>query len=401
MLEKFDLGFNFSSINMIKRPFYRQKIETALRRVPVVALLGPRQCGKTTLAREIAAELGGGGVYLDLESPRDLLALENPELFLSAQRGLVILDEVQERPELFPVLRVLADRPEAPARFLLLGSASPGLVAGASESLAGRVEFVELRPFQFWETGADAGALDLLWTRGGFPRAFLAGSEADAFAWRDNFIQTYLQRDVASHVAGRTVMELRRFWMMLASYHGQVFNAAELGRAFGVSSMTARKYLDILEGTYMVRVLQPWYENMGKRLVKSPKIYLRDSGLFHALLGVPGREALWGSAKAGASWEGFALEQVLGILEPREAYFWALHSGAELDLFCVLNGRRIGVEFKWQERPTTSKSMHAAIEALGLEHLWVVYPGTRTVPLTEKITALPLAEARVIGEKVA
>ncbi|MDF9828293.1 putative AAA+ superfamily ATPase [Ereboglobus sp. PH5-10] len=391
---------------MLDRGFYRQKIETGLRRSPVVAVLGPRQCGKTTLAREIATEWKeqsgakndrestGGAVYLDLESPGDLVALENPELFLSAQRGLVVLDEVQERPDLFPLLRVLADRPDAPAKFLLLGSASPALVAGASESLAGRVEFVELRPFQFRETGADS--LDLLWERGGFPRSFLADSEADAFAWRDNFIQTYLQRDIAAHIPGKTAVELRRFWMMLANFHGQIFNASELGRAFGVSSMTARKYVDVLEGTYMVRVLQPWYENIGKRLVKSPKIYLRDSGLFHTLLGLATRDALWSNPKVGASWEGFALEQTLGVLEPQEAYFWALHSGAELDLFCVLNGRRIGVEFKWRERPATSKSMHAALEDLRLEHLWVVYPGKRTVPLTEKITALPLAEVGAI-----
>lgn len=388
---------------MVKRDFYRQKIETGLRRASVVVLLGPRQCGKTTLAREIAAAWSGrdgrdgGAVYLDLESPKDLVALENPELFLSVQHGLVVLDEVQVRPDLFPLLRVLADRPDASAKFLLLGSASPGLVSGASESLAGRVEFVELRPFQFRETGVDS--LDLLWARGGFPRSFLAGSEEDAFAWRDNFIQTYLQRDIAAHIPGRTAMELRRFWMMLANYHGQILNMAELGRAFGVSLATVRRYVDILEGTFMVRVLQPWYENIGKRVVKSPKLYLRDSGLFHTLLGLATRDALWSNPKVGASWEGFALEQTLGVLEPQEAYFWALHSGAELDLFCVLNGRRIGVEFKWQERPTTSKSMHAALEHLRLEHLWMVYPGERTAPLTEKITALPLAKVAAILEK--
>jgi len=379
---------------MLKRSIFRQKIEIALKRSPIVALLGPRQCGKTTLAREIADTWADGVVFLDLESADDLVSLENPQLFLSAQKGLVILDEVQERPDLFPILRVLADRPNTPARFLLLGSASPELVAGASESLAGRVEFVEMRPFSFEEVGREQ--MDSLWLRGGFPRSWLATSETDSMAWRNNFIQTYLQRDVATHIQGKTAMELRRFWLMLANYHGQLFNAAELARAFGINAGTVRRYLDILEGTYMVRVLQPWFENIGKRVVKSPKIYLRDSGLFHALLGIPTSDALWANPKVGASWEGFALEQILGCLEPEEAYFWALHSGAELDLFCLLNGRRVGVEIKWQEHPTTTKSMHAALEALRLEHLWVVYPGTRTAPLTEKITALPLAEVAKI-----
>jgi predicted AAA+ superfamily ATPase len=358
--------------------------------------MGPRQCGKTTLAREIAASRPGAAIFLDLESPSDLLTLENPQMFLSAQRGLVILDEVQVRPDLFPLLRVLADRADAPAKFLILGSASPRLADSASETLAGRVEFIEMHPFHFSETGAQN--MDSLWLRGGFPRSWLAANEDDSFAWRNNFIQTFLQRDVALRAMERDVMALRRFWMLLAGYHGQVFNAAELSRALGISVVKVQKYLDILEGTYMVRVLQPWFENFGKRLVKSPKIYLRDSGLFHALLDLRDRDALWRSPKAGASWEGFALEQTLAVLRPEEAYFWALHSGAEVDLFCLLNGRRVGVEFKWQERPSTTKSMHAAVATLALERLWVVYPGTRVVPLTDKITALPLSEIAQIRD---
>jgi predicted AAA+ superfamily ATPase len=350
--------------------------------------MGPRQCGKTTLAREVAAKQTGGSVFLDLESQADLLALENPQLFLSAQRGLVVLDEVQTRPDLFPLLRVLADRPDAPAKFLILGSASPQLAEKSAESLAGRVEFIEMRPFSVEEVGPEN--MDSLWLRGGFPRSWLATDDADSLAWRNNFIQTFLQRDVALRLLERDVMGLRRFWMMLAGCHGQVFNASELGRSLGVSAITVRKYLDVLEGTYMVRVLQPWHENFGKRLVKSPKIYLRDSGLLHALTGVRNRDDLWRSAGAGASWEGFALEQTLGILQPEEAWFWALHSGAEVDLFCPLNGRRVGVEFKWSEHPKTTKSMHAAVETLALDRLWVVYPGSRVVPLTEKITAVPL-----------
>ena len=232
----------------IQRPIYHAQVETALRRSPIVALMGPRQCGKTTLAREIAAKRTGGAVFLDLESPADLVALENPQLFLGAQRGLVILDEVQTRPDLFPLLRVLADRPDTPATFLVLGSASPQLAAHASETLAGRVEFIEMHPFHFTETGVEH--LDSLWLRGGFPRSWLAANEADSLSWRNNFIQTFLQRDIAMRVMERNTLALRRFWTMLANYNGQVFNASELSRAFGGSAVTVRKYLDILEGTY-------------------------------------------------------------------------------------------------------------------------------------------------------
>ncbi|MDR2674974.1 MAG: ATP-binding protein [Opitutaceae bacterium] len=383
----------------IPRPVYRSLVETALRRAPVVALLGPRQCGKSTLARQIAADRPGGVTFLDLESADDLAALQNPQLFLSAQRGLVILDEIQTRPDLFPVLRVLADREDAPARFLLLGSASPQLGADAAETLAGRVEFVEMHPFHLAETGGDTDPekLDALWRRGGFPRSWLAENEEASLAWRDNFIQTFLMRDVALRLPERDTAALRRFWMMLAHYHGQIFNASELARSLGIGAAAVRRQLDVLEGTYMVRVLPPWHENFGKRVVKAPKIYLRDSGLFHALLGLRDRDALWHSPKAGASWEGFALEQTLAVLRPAEAWFWALHSGAEVDLFCLINGRRTGIEFKWSEKPATTKSMHAAIETLRLDRLWVVYPGGHVAPLTDKITLLPLARAGEIG----
>ena len=358
---------------------------------PVVALLGPRQVGKTTLARLFAVSLEEMPVHwFDLESLVDLARLSNPELALSPLRGLVILDEIQRMPELLPVLRVLADRPETPARFLILGSASLELVKGASESLAGRLSFVDVTGFTLEETGAEH--LRQRWWRGGFPRAYLARNDRAASQWQEDFFRTFLEQNIPQLGIRVPAATLRRFWTMLAHYHGQIWNASELARALGSSEPTARRYLDILVGTYMVRQLPSWFENLKKRQVKAPKIYIRDSGVCHALLGLESMEALESHPKLGASWEGFALEQILAVTGDSNAYFWATHSGAELDLLVVHRGRRVGFEFKYSENPSTTKSMQIALADLGLDHLYVVYPGQHRIPLTESITASPLPD---------
>jgi predicted AAA+ superfamily ATPase len=366
-------------------------IRERLVNYPVVALLGPRQVGKTTLARLFAVSLEEMPVHwFDLESLVDLARLSNPELALSPLRGLVILDEIQRMPELLPVLRVLADRPETPARFLILGSASLELVKGASESLAGRLSFVDVTGFTLEETGAEH--LRQRWWRGGFPRAYLARNDRAASQWQEDFFRTFLEQNIPQLGIRVPAATLRRFWTMLAHYHGQIWNASELARALGSSEPTARRYLDILVGTYMVRQLPSWFENLKKRQVKAPKIYIRDSGVCHALLGLESMEALESHPKLGASWEGFALEQILAVTGDSNAYFWATHSGAELDLLVVHRGRRVGFEFKYSENPSTTKSMQIALADLGLDHLYVVYPGQHRIPLTESITASPLPD---------
>lgn len=375
----------------LARPSYLDTIRERLLDYPVVALPGPRQVGKTTLARLFAASLEEMPVHwFDLESPVDLARLSNPELALSPLRGLVILDEIQRMPELFPVLRVLADRPETPARFLILGSASLELVKGARESLAGRLSFVDVTGFTLEETGEEH--LRQRWWRGGFPRAYLARNDRAASQWQEDFFRTFLEQDIPQLGIRVPATTLRRLWTMLAHYHGQIWNASELARALGSSEPTARRYLDILVGTYMVRQLPPWFENLKKRQVKAPKIYIRDSGVCHALLGLESMEALESHPKLGASWEGFALEQILAVTGDSNAYFWATHSGAELDLLVVHRGRRVGFEFKYSENPSTTKSMQIALADLGLDHLYVVYPGQHRIPLTESITASPLPD---------
>lgn len=361
-------------------------LSRATQRSPITALLGPRQCGKTTLARMFAE--GKNPTVFDLESRADLNRLQNPQLMLGSLQGLVIIDAIQEMPELFRVLRVLVDRPENKARFLVLGSASPDIIKNASESLAGRVEFVELTGFSLRETGIFRS--DLLWLRGGFPRSFLAASDEDSLAWREAFIQTFLARDIPQLGISIPPAAMRRFWTMIAHYHGQIWNASELGRSLGVSDKTVRSYLDILTGTFMVRQLHPWYENIGKRQVKAPKIYLKDSGMLHALLILPDLRTLHSHPRLGASWEGFAIEQVLETIRPSQAYFWKTHSGAEVDLFFIYNGRRYGIECKFSEAPKTSRSMHQVIEGLDLNHLWVVYPGEHAYPISNRISVCPL-----------
>jgi predicted AAA+ superfamily ATPase len=372
---------------VLDRPAAFARLANAVRRSPITALLGPRQCGKSTLARRFAD--GREASSFDLESPADVGRLANPELALGSLRGLVILDEIQALPGLLPVLRVLADRPRTPARFLVLGSASPAIVRGASETLAGRVEFVELGGFDLGEAGPRRW--ERLWGRGGFPRSFLARSDADSLAWREGFVRTFLERDIPQLGIGIPAAALRRFWTMLAHSHGQTWNGSDIGRSMGLTDKTVRSYLDLLTGTYMVRQLQPWFENVAKRQVKAPKIYFRDTGVLHHLLSLPDRGALLGHPGVGASFEGFVIEQILSAVAPGDAYFWATHGGAELDLLLVMGGRRYGVEIKLAEKPAISRSMRVAMEDLGLSHLYVVYPGRHVFPLEERITAFPVA----------
>ncbi len=381
---------------MIQRDDYLSRLKTAIGRSPVTALLGPRQCGKTTLARQLAEQQES--TFFDIESLPDRRRLQNPELMLGSLTDLVVLDEIQVMPELFQVLRVLVDRPENQARFLILGSASPEMIRSSSETLAGRLEFIDLQGFDLSETGADTW--EPLWLRGGFPRSFLANSETDSLAWREGFIRTFLERDIPQLGINIPAITMRRFWTMLAHYHGQTWNAAEIGRSMGLSDKTVRSYLDILTGAFMIRQLQPWFENLGKRQVKSPKIYFRDSGLLHSLLEVPDKHSLLGHPKVGASWEGFALEQALQILHPNTAYFWGTHAGAELDLVFQLKGSRYGMEFKFNEAPSLTTSMRISSSELTLDHLWIIYPGDETYPVTKNITALPLKNLETVRAKI-
>lgn len=371
---------------MIHRQKILDRIRAALRRSRVVVLVGPRQCGKTTLAREIVP--AASERYFDLEDPTSLARLAEPMTALAGLRGMVVVDEVQRRPDLFPVLRVLADRKPLPARFLVLGSASPELLRQTSESLAGRVEVIELSGFSLSEIGT--GALDRHWQRGGFPRSFLARSAADSATWRRQFIQTVLERDLPQLGVMIPAPALFRFWTMLAHYHGQIWNAAEPARSLGVSDATARRYLDLLTGLFMVRQLQPWHENLKKRQVKAPKLYLRDSGLLHQLLGICDTRELLAHPKCGASWEGYAIEEAIRAVQPDDVYFWGTYQGAELDLLLFKDGRRLGIEAKRTDAPTLTPSMRIALEDLKLDHLGVLYPGERRYTLGERVTALPL-----------
>ena len=374
---------------IINRQGYIETIRDRLQDNPVVALSGPRQAGKTTLARLLAQSVTDETIHhFDLESQVDLTRLTHPELGLSPLRGLIILDEIQRMPELFPTLRVLSDRRDLPARFLILGSASPDLIAGASETLAGRISFVDISGFSLTELGSENLASH--WWRGGFPRAYLARSDKVARQWHEDFFRTFLERDIPQLGINIPSSTLRRFWTMIAHYHGQILKVSELARSLGSSEPTARRYIDILSGTYVVRQLPPWFENLKKRQVKSPKIYIRDSGILHALLDIQSNTALESHSKLGASWEGFSMEQILSITGDRKAYFWATHSGAELDLLVFHQGRRFGFEFKYSERPRVTKSMGVALADLRLDHLYVVHPGKHTFPMTDQITATSL-----------
>jgi len=375
-------------LGVIPRVGLLARIRSALRRSSVVALIGPRQSGKTTIAREIVPAHSPN--YFDLEDPIGLARLAEPMTALASLRGIVVIDEVQRRSDLFPVLRVLADRKPLPARFLILGSASPALLRQSSESLAGRMETIVLTGFSLSEVGKDA--LSKHWRRGSFPRSFLARSEADSFVWRQQFIKTYLERDLPQLGINVSAAILLRFWTMLAHYHANVWNAAEPARSIGVSQPTIRHYLDLLADLFIVRQLVPWHENLKKRQVKSPKVYFRDSGLLHQLLGIRTEGDLLSHPKSGASWEGYAIQETLKITESSEAYFWATHTGAELDLLVFKQGRRYGIEAKRQDAPRITPSMRSALADLGLDHLIVLYPGTRRYSLHDQITVVPISE---------
>lgn len=357
---------------------------------PVVGILGPRQIGKTTLALALGGRTRKAVTHFDLEDSRDLARLRDESAALEPLRGLVILDEIQRRPEIFPALRVLADRPRKPARFLVLGSASPDLLRQTSESLAGRIAYVRLEGFGIGDVGV--ANWRKLWLRGGFPRSYLARSGKESFAWREALIQTYLQRDLAQFEPRLPGATLGRFWSMLAHYHGQIWNASEFGRAFALTDKTVRRYLDVLEDTFMVRVLRPWSENLGKRLVKSPKVYVNDSGLLHSLLDLEDTDGLERHPKIGASFEGFALSEVVRRLRasPQQCYYWATHQGAELDLLVVKGRRRLGFEFKHTSAPGFTKSMVIAAKDLRLESLDVIHPGKDSYPLTDRIRAVSI-----------
>jgi len=370
----------------IERRSILDAIRTALSRSSIAVLTGPRQCGKTTLARLLLREDSVN--YFDLEDPVSLARLDEPMTALGPLEGLVVIDEVQRRPDLFPVLRVLADRADNPARFLILGSASGELLRQSSETLAGRMERIAIGGFSLAELGSESAGT--LWRRGGFPLAYLAPAEGDSLAWRKQFIQTLLERDLPQWDVRVPAVALQRFWSMVAHYHGQTWNAAEPARALGVSQSTCRRYLDLLSDALMVRQLQPWHANLKKRQVKSPKVYVRDSGLLHQLLGIDTEKALLGHPRAGASWEGFVIEQVLAGEAHDEAFFWATHQGAEIDLLLRRGDRFVGIECKRADAPRLSPSIRSALEDLGLDRVAVVYPGTKRYPLGERAEAVPL-----------
>ena len=372
---------------MLERIALESAVRAALSRSPAVALVGPRQVGKTTLARALLET--GSPNWFDLEDPQVEAQLAAPMVALKDLRGLVVIDEVQHAPGLFKVLRVLIDRPDNPARFLLLGSASPALLRQSSESLAGRLETIEAGGFTLEEAGTDHAAA--LWWRGGFPRSFTARDDQASRIWRGEFIRTVVERDLPQLGMGVAAPVLYRFWSMLAHYHGQTWNAADPARSLGVNETTVRRYLDWLTQAYLVRQLQPWFANLGKRQVKAPKIYLRDSGLLHTLLGIADPGALARHPKCGASWEGFALDQVLRLARPDQAYFWATHAGAELDLLMFKDGQRVGVEFKRTDAPQLTPSMRIALQDLALDALYVVYPGDRRYTLAQRVEAVPLS----------
>jgi predicted AAA+ superfamily ATPase len=374
-------------MSLVTRTEDVRAVQALLDTFPVTAIIGPRQCGKTTLARTFKADHS-----FDLENPRDVARLEQPQLALEDLRGLIVIDEVQRLPDLFPLLRYLVDREAGGQRYLILGSASRDLVQHGSETLAGRIAFHELGGFRINDLGP-ASMADL-WQRGGLPRSYLAATDAASLLWRRQYISTFLERDIPELGISIPARTMRRFWTMLSHYHAQLLNYSELGRSFGVSDMTVRKYCDILEGAFMVRLLAPWAANVGKRLVRRPKLYLRDTGLLHSLLSLDTPQQVLTSPKLGASWEGFALEMIARTLDrdDGELYFWRTHNGAELDLFWQRGGRNWGVEIKYQDAPKMTASMRAAMEDLDLAALWVVYPGRAAYRLAENVTVMPLRD---------
>jgi len=370
---------------MIQRTEIKEYIQAALKRSRAVALLGPRQCGKTTLARELvdSASLN----YFDLEDPESMIRLGDPKTAFASLKGLVVIDEVQRRPDLFPVLRVLLDRKPLPAKFLILGSASPDLLQQSSESLAGRLEMIVMGGFGLTEIGLKN--YSRLWLRGGFPLSFLAKSDIDSFIWRKSFIQMFLERDLRQQGINIPTVSLHRFWTMLAHSHGQIWNAVPPASSLGVSEHTVRRYLDILTGVFMVRQLQPWHANIKKRQVKAPKVYIRDTGVLHALLGLKNESETLKHPRCGASWEGFVIEEVIRSVDPDDIYFWATHNGAEIDMVFTKGGRMYGVECKRADAPAMTPSIRIALEDLKLERITVIYPGEKRYSLHKKVEVVP------------
>jgi len=374
---------------MIARRELLEEVRSALDRNRVVALIGPRQCGKTTLARQIVSP--DSPSYFDLENPVSLARLDEPMTALQDLRGVIVIDEVQRRRDLFPILRVLADREPLPARFLILGSASPDLLRQSSESLAGRITIITMSGFSLEEVGIENQSKH--WQRGGFPRSYLANGDGESFEWRRDFVLTFLERDVPQFGVQIPSTSLFRFWSVLAHYHGQIWNAAETARTLNIGETTARRYMDVLQDLFMIRQLQPWYANLSKRQVKSPKLYFRDTGLLHYLLGIKSEGELVLHPRMGASWEGYVIEEIIKSARPDEVYFWSTYSGAELDLLLTKDQRRIGVECKRMDAPKLTPSMRTAKQDLELDRLVVVYPGSQPYSLTEGINVLPLARA--------
>jgi hypothetical protein len=371
---------------MLKRELYLHLLQEQMKIHPVVALLGPRQCGKTTLAEIFSSSYNGTTHRFDLENPQDLLALSTPMVVLDRLTGLVIIDEIQRLPEIFPILRVLSDKKQA--SYLILGSASRDLIKQSSETLAGRIGYIELTPFLMVE----GCMLNQLLVRGGFPRSYLASDDRESHLWRESYIQTFLERDIPNLGFNISPLLLRRFWMMLTQVHGSILNMSNLAVSLGVSAHSIRHYVDILAGTFMVRLMPPWFENIHKRQVKASKIFFRDSGLLLTLLGIHNEKELLMHPKLGAIWEGFALEQVIQSLRlrPEESFFWRTQDGAELDLLVFTEGKRLGFEFKFSDSPKTTKSMHSALSDLKLDHLFVIYPGQREIPLKDNISIIGL-----------
>lgn len=377
---------------LIQRTRFLHATEKSFKGFPVVAILGPRQSGKTTLARTLTFDH-----YFDLENPKDLAALDQAQLALEDLSGLVVIDEIQRKPELFPLLRHLVDRKGSKARFLILGSASIELLKQSSESLAGRINYIHMSGFLMEEI--QQKDFKNLWLRGGLPKSFLAKSDSESSAWREQYIRTFLERDIPQLGLALPATTMRRLWTMLAHLHGQVLNYSELSRSFGVSDNTVRRYVEVLEHTFMIRSLLPWHDNAGKRLVKRPKIYIQDSGILHSLLTIETRKSLLSHPKLGASWEGFIIDQIIrgSNLPDSRFHFWATHAGAELDLFWQKNGKNYGAEVKFADAPKLTPSMTNAIKDLKLSHLWVVYPGDKEYKLSPKITVLPYTKIGIIS----
>ncbi|MBL7070564.1 MAG: ATP-binding protein [Candidatus Omnitrophica bacterium] len=377
---------------LIKRKTETENINNLTSSFPVTAILGPRQCGKTVIANQIRFEY-----YFDLENPRDSVGLENPQLALEDLKGLIVIDEIQRAPDIFQLIRYLVDS-NPKQKYLILGSASKDLIQQSSESLAGRIAYHRLGGFTLSDIGKKN--LQKLWLRGGFPRSYLAKSYDESFLWLENYISTFLERDIPQLGIFIPARTLRKFWIMISHYHSQVVNHSEIGRSFGISDMTVKKYINILEGTFMLRVLQPWYTNTKKRLIKRPKIYIRDSGIFHSLISIGNKKQLFSHNKLGASWEGLALECIARSLNKRdeELYFWQTHAGAELDLFWQHKGKNWGVEFKYSDAPRKTRSMEIALKDLELAHLWVIYPGKTNYKLGKKLSVVPLSDIKAVWD---